>query len=269
MRLFRKLLLPLITLPLGGCEKDIELDYRDIKPILVIEGTLTGEEAIVSLTMTTPMDKPFDLRQVEGASVTITDLTAATSFSLHPGEDDADGPYRSATGGIEGHRYRLEVRLPDADSSNTAECVMTRAAGIPELNMAWIKMPYDRVAVLRVRFAANSGQCYWVRVYRNDEAYMWRSVAESAIINGEVNEVFMTTRQDIFEEEDDIVLVEGDKLTVTVAPISRETHDYLEAIGADSSGPRLFSGPMALGYFLAAPLSTATITFHPAAIPDF
>ena len=79
----------------------------------------------------------------------------------------------------------------------------------------------------------------------------------------------MTTRKDISEEEDDTVLVDGDVLTVTVAPISREMHDYLEAIGADSTGPRLFSGPMALGYFLAAPLSTASITFHPSEIPDF
>ncbi|MCM1072003.1 MAG: DUF4249 domain-containing protein [[Clostridium] fimetarium] len=264
-----KVLFPLAGTLLGSCEKEIDFKYLDIEPILVIEGALTGEGASVSLTMTTPMDEPTDLSQVKGASVTLTDLTAGTTVTLLPTTDNPDAPYRADTEGVVGHNYRLEVLLPGSTEPNTAECVMPPAAGTPELSLAWIKMPYDRVAVLQTRFEATTGQCYWVRVYRDGEAYMWRAVSESAVINGEVTEVFMTSRQDISEEEDDTVLVDGDELTVTVAPISRAMHDYLEAIGADSSGPRMFAGPMALGYFLAAPLSTATITFHPSEIPDF
>lgn len=269
MRHLRQLLLPLAGLMLGACEKEIDFTYRDIDPILVIEGALTSGEASVSLTMTTPMDEPTDLAQVKGAMVTLTDLTAGSSVTLLPPTDNPDAPYRAATEGVVGHSYRLEVLLPGSSEPNTAECVMPPAAGTPELSLAWIKMPYDRVAVLQVRFEATLEQCYWVRVYRDGEAYMWRAVSESAVVNGEVTEVFMTSRQDISEEDDDTVLVDGDELTVTVAPVSRAMHDYLEAIGADSSGPRMFAGPMALGYFLAAPLSSSTITFHPASIPDF
>ncbi len=254
---------------LAGCEKEIDFKYRDIEPILVIEGAVTQDGTSVSLTETTPMDEPMDRRQVAGAEVWLDDLTAGTSTILLPSGDEPDGPYRSLAGGVEGHRYRLSVTRQGATETNTAECVMPPAAAVPELDFAWIEMPYDRVAVLRVRFAADQEQCYWVRVYRDGEAYMWRAVSGNAVSGGEISEVFMTTRQDISEEEDDTVLVDGDELTVTIAPISRAMHDYLEAIGADSTGPRLFDGPMALGYFLAAPLSSSTITFHPSEIPDF
>lgn len=262
-------LLPAAALLLAGCEKEIDFKYRDIEPILVIEGAVTQDGATVSLTETTPMDEPMNRRQVAGAAVRLTDLTDGTTVDLIPSGTSPEAPYVSPQGGIEGHRYLLSVTRPGTTEANTEECLMPPAAATPELTLAWIEMPYDRVAVLQTRFAAEPEQCYWIRVYRNDEAYMWRAVSGNMVYDGEINEVFMTTRKDTSEEEDDTVLVDGDVLTVTVAPISREMHDYLEAIGADSTGPRLFSGPMALGYFLAAPLSTASITFHPSEIPDF
>ncbi|MDE6126924.1 MAG: DUF4249 family protein [Muribaculaceae bacterium] len=263
-----KTLIPAAAALLAGCEKEIDFEYRDIDPILVIEGSLTREGAVVSLTETTPMDEPMDRRQVAGADVRLVDLTDGSTVVLLPSDDDPDGPYHSAAGGTEGHTYRLVVTRPGGQE-NTADCAMLPATEAPRLSLAWICMPYDRVAVLQVRFAADPEQCYWVRVYRNGEAYMWSAVAGSAVSGGEVNHIFMTSRQDISEEDDDTVLVDGDELTVTVAPVSRAMHDYIEAIGADSSGPRMFSGPMALGYFLAAPVASSTITFHPSEIPDF
>lgn len=253
---------------LAGCEKEIDFEYHDIDPILVIEGSLTQNGAAVSLTETSPIDEPMDRRQVAGADVRLVDLSDGSTVSLLRAEDDPESIYRSSAGGIEGHSYRLTVKLPDG-RSNTAECRMLPAPATPTLTMAWITMPYDRVAVLQVRFAADPQLCYWVRVYRNGEAYMWSTVAGSAVSGGEINHIFMTSRQDISEEDEDTVLTDGDKLTVTVAPVSRAMHDYIEAIGSDSSGPKMFSGTMALGYFLAAPVSSSELTFHPSEIPDF
>lgn len=261
-------ILPLLTLLLVGCEKEIDFKYHDIDPILVIEGALTEEGAVVSLTETTPMDEPMNHRQVEGATVSIIDLDNGDVAILDPSADG--GPYIADIAGIQGHTYRLEVLRPGGKEPNRADCVMLPPAPAPQLSLAWISMPYDHVAVLQVRFEGDTEECYWVRVYRNGEAYMWRAVSGgAAVANGIIDEVFMTTRQDISEEEDDTVLVDGDVLTVTVSPISRAMHDYLEAIGSDSSGPLLFSGPMALGYFLAAPVSSAQITFDTATIPYF
>ncbi len=261
-------LLPVMSLLLVACEKEIDFKYRDIDPILVIEGALTAEGAVVSLTETTPMDEPMNTRQVDGATVSITDLDNGDVAILAQSPDG--GPYTAAISGIEGHTYRLSVLRPGGNEPNTAECVMPAPVAEPQLSLAWISMPYDHVAVLQVRFEGDAEQCYWVRVYRNGEAYMWRAVSGGATdANGIIDEVFMTTRQDLSEEEDDTVLVDGDVLTVTITPTSRSMHDYLEAIGADSTGPLLFSGPLALGYFLAAPVTSAQIIFDTATIPYF
>jgi hypothetical protein len=74
----------------------------------------------------------------------------------------------------------------------------------------------------------------------------------------------MTTRRDTEEEGDDDVLLDGDTVTVTVAPISQDMHDYLSALmSGGSNGPRMFSGDFCLGYFLAAPVAEGETVFHP------
>ena len=50
--------LPAVAMLLAGCEKEIDFKYRDIEPILVIEGAVTQDGTSVSLTETTPMDEP-------------------------------------------------------------------------------------------------------------------------------------------------------------------------------------------------------------------
>ena len=79
----------------------------------------------------------------------------------------------------------------------------------------------------------------------------------------------MTSRKDTDEEGDDEVLFDGDVMTFTVTQISKEMHDYLEALQNDSNGPAMFSGPRVLGYFLASSPVSRSITFHPDLIPEY
>uniref|UniRef100_UPI0025B67046 hypothetical protein n=1 Tax=uncultured Duncaniella sp. TaxID=2768039 RepID=UPI0025B67046 len=79
----------------------------------------------------------------------------------------------------------------------------------------------------------------------------------------------LTTRRDTDEEDDDTVLFDGDIITCTIAPISREMHNYLEALQNDSNGPAMFSGDKCLGYFMATSPVSESIAFHPDEIPEF
>lgn len=243
-----------------SCEKELDFHYHDVEPQLVIEGAVTDDGASVSLTNTTPMDELMNLTKITDATVVLTDVTAGVSKSLRP---DASGVFRDATPGIEGHEYRIDVVT--GGNTYTSTSIMRPRTDVLGLEFQWIKMPYDYVAVLQVSFTdvPAVGDYYWVRLYRNGEAYMWSVLDDCLAVDGVIHEVLMTSRKDTDEEDDNKVLCDGDVVTVTVTPISLEMSDYLEALQSDSNGPCMFSGGFCLGYFLASPVAVSEIVYRP------
>lgn len=257
----------LLIILLASCTKDLDFKYHDIDPLTVIEAELTAEGARVGITLTTPMDETMNRTRITDASVTLSDLTAGTTFILSA---DNEGYFTDSTPGIAGHEYRLTVER--AGVAYQAETTMYPPTEITSLEFNWISMPYDQVAVLQAQYydnPADTGDYYWVKLYRNGEIYSWQEQDDRTATDG-VNTFFtMTSRRDTDEEDDDEVLFDGDIMTFTVTPISRTMHDYLEALQNDSNGPALFSGPRVLGYFLASTPVSRSITFHPDQIPEY
>ena len=248
----------------AGCKKEIDLEYHDIPAMPVIEGVLSDEGAKVSVTLTTPMDEPMDNTPLTDAKVMITNMASGESVDLLP---DEDGIYVSSAVGIPGEEYRLEVERNG--ESYTMSTMMFAPVDIESARFEWISMPYDEVAVLQVRYYDNpeiSGECYWVRVYRNGEIYMWQEQSDRTSSDGIMTFTAMTTRHDTDEEDEKDLINDGDVITVTVSPITKAMHDYLEAIGNNSSGPRLFTSvpesPGCLGYFMATTTSSTSLIFH-------
>lgn len=246
----------------GGCEKELDFKYQDIDPILVIEGVLTQQGAKVALTHTTPMDEPMNRTKLSDAEVNLLDITTGRDYKLMI---DDDGNFSGEYRGEVDHEYQLRVKRLGNEyisRSKFRECV-----DFKDMAFSWIQMPYDYVAVLQVTFtdnAATNDDCYWVRLYRNGEAYQWAVLNDAHSSGGIVNKVFMTTRKDLDEEDEDDRLEKGDIVTATITPVSREFHDYLEALEVgNSNGPRMFEGNFCLGYFLASPVVEKSIVFDP------
>ena len=255
------LILTVYILLSHSCKKEIDIDYHQIDPITVIEGQLTQKGAEVRITLTTPMNEPMDTTLRTDATVSLTNLTTGEEEYLVP---DKTGAFRGDKSGIVGNEYELHV-LRDGNSY-TARCKTAAAPQLIGLEFNWIKMPYDHVAVLQVTFTDNpeeTGERYWVRLYRNGKAYMWNTVTDVYASDGIINDVFMTSRKDLDEEDEATALRDGDVITATVSPISREMFDYLEAVSSNSNGPQMFTGDFCLGYFLAAPVVESSVVFHP------
>lgn len=266
-RLIRYIIIVILSPAFQACEKELDIRYKDIEPITVIEGQLTLQGSNVRITRTTPMGEPMDSTLLTDATVTLTDLTAGCCETLVA---DRSGIFTGPSAGITGHQYELNV-LRDG-KSYTARCEMSAPADLLALEFNWIKMPYDQVAVLQVTFTDNTaidGDCFWVRLYRNGKAYMWNIITDIYATSGVINDVFMTSRRNLDEEDEATALRDGDVVTASVSPVSREMYDYLEAISSDSNGPALFSGDFCLGYFLASPTVSASIPFHPNQIADY
>lgn len=256
----------LFALAAVSCEKELDIKYHDVAPKTVIEAYITESGPEVLITLTTPMDEPMDRTPLTDATVTVTDLSTGLESSLTP---DKDGRFRSALVPVAGHSYGLTVSR--GGQSFSAVSTMTPPPHIEGMEFSWVEMPYDDVAALQITFSDNDpdlpGECYWLRVFRNGEPYMWSAIRDDLSVDGTINEVLTTSRKDTEEEDEDQLLVDGDVVSVLVSQISREMYDYLQAIRSDSNGPQMFSGDFCLGFFLAAGQASSSVTFHPDEIP--
>ena len=268
MRLYNNIVSAVcLSLALVSCEKELDISYHDIDPLPVIEAQLTPDGARVGITMTTPMDEPMDRTRLTDAVVTLTDLTVGTVYNL---QADADGYFVEPAPGVADHDYRLTVER--GECCYEAVTTMYPATEIVSMEFNWIKMPYDYVAVFQGQFYDNEavdGECYWIKLYRNGEIYMWGEIDDRGTVDGICTVATMTTRRDTDEEDDDDVIFDGDEITFAVMRISREMHDYLEALQNDSNGPAMFSGDKCLGYFMASSPVSDSMEFHPDEIPEY
>lgn len=253
------LALSVTLLTASSCKKELDIDYHDIDPLPVIEGTLTPDGARVSITMTTPMDEPMDLTRLTDATVQLTDITAGTGLTLTA---DPDGYFVTGEGGIIGHDYRLTVTRGDTHCQ--AVTTMYGPTEIVSLDFSWISMPYDDVAVLQCRFRhTGDNNAYWVWIDRNGEPYRRFAVDNRGVEDGILTAAMMTTRRDTDEEDDKDVLYAGDLITCTIHTITHEMYDYLESLANGSNGPAMFAGQRCLGYFMATTPASADIIFDP------
>lgn len=249
-----------------SCEKELDFKYHEVSPQLVIEGAITQHGTSVTVTQTTPMGEPMNTTPITDASVVISDLATGQSHELLP---DQSSCFTDSNGGIPGHEYRLEVTRHG--KTYVASSIMREQAELLSLDFQWIKMPYDHVAVLQVSFTDRpaQGDCYWIRLTRNGEAYKWWVLEDNHSVDGVINSVIMTSRKDTDEEDDNTVLRDGDVVGVSVVSVSREMFDYLTALQADSNGPAMFQGDFCLGYFLAGAIAESSIVFKPDEMTEF
>ena len=245
----------------ASCEKELDFKYHDIPPIPVIEAELTPEGAKVARRKTTPMVEHMDRTLYTNASVLLEEIETGTQVYMTA---DEKGYFTSSQPGVSGHTYRLTV---DWEGKHfTASTLMYPPTHIISLDFQWINMPYDQVAVFQAQFEDNplsSGDCYWIKIFRNGKIYRWMEVDDRSAVNGVGTCMTLTTRRDLSEEDEDTIIEEGDLIDVTISPISREMHDYLEALQNDSNGPAMFEGDQCLGYFIATSPVSDSIIFNP------
>lgn len=256
----RCFILLIIVVILTSCEKELDFKYHEVDSQLVIEGSITQNGSSVLITSTTPMNENLNLTPITDAEVKVTDTNTWEEKILRT---DENGYFVDDNPGIVGHSYRINVSY--GENQYESECLMRPVSNILGMEFQWIKMPYDYVAVLQITFTDNDSNddCYWIRLFRNDDPYKWIVSDDRGAVNGIISEVIMTTRKDIDEENEKSMLKEGDRVSAYISSISRNMYDYLLAIQSDSNGPQMFNGNFCLGYFLASPISESSIVFQP------
>lgn len=249
-----------VIIVMTSCEKELDFEYHDIDALTVVEAMLSQHGSVVTLTYTTPMNEPIDMTPITDATVTLTDFSTGDQYHLVA---DANGSFRNMTPGITGHRYGLTIT--ENGRTYTAESTMLPPTQITDAVFKWIKMPGDDMAALQIRFTDNPSTLdyYWVRIYRNDEPYMWSIISDRAAVDGILEETVTTTHRDTEQENDKSLLLDGDVVKISVTPVDHAMFDNLTALAAGNNGFKMINGESCLGFFIASPIATTSIIYHP------
>ena len=264
-----------VLVTLTACKKEIDMDYREVAPLVMIEGRVTNEGISVLITQTRNMNDSVRGKGLAGADVYIESEGVSEKLQY----DASSGYYLSPSGmkGQTGKTYRM---MADFKGNHyEASSTMPPLAVITSTQFKWQPILNDRM--LFFCFQATDPQpdqlnYYWSRMDRKttnpwllehanlSEAYRWTVFDNRGAVPGILLRDIMCMSEKKAEknEEDDRrqLLYDGDTVTLTLMTIDRSTYEYFKSL---QSGQRGGANPQSnitggcLGYFTAGNISRA------------
>lgn len=160
---------------LCSCEEEIQLDYRPIDPLYVIEGHVSNEGSEVVITDTRDIDDPALKTGIEVQSVVLSSDNGIKE-TLTYGED---GIYRSLSFvGIPDETYTLTVVIDG--ESYVSSSTMPGFTEIVSTSMRWEEMMGNDMLhlIVDVSDKADDINYYYYRILRNGKLFKWNVVRD-------------------------------------------------------------------------------------------
>lgn len=215
----------------NGCEKTVELDYKDNQSKIVIAANISNETGpyFVKITRSVKLTETGAYPVVDDAIVRMND-NAGNSETLLP---QGDGIYRgNVIHGIEGRTYTMIV---EADGqSYTAQSTMPHGVPFDSIKIETLvftgEEEYNIIPVFTDPFAMGNNYRFTLSV--NNRLINQHLVLNDEVRNGLVN----TQRLEI--NNDDLTLVSGDTIHLTMQCVNQQVYTFYKtlALMADS-GP--------------------------------
>lgn len=285
--LFALLAMSLVTVVLTGCKKEIDFDFHEVAPVVVIEGRVTNEGMDVLVSNTRSVADSVHPRCLPGAVVSITGNGTTTTL---PYNADTDS-YHSDVTGQAGQSYQLSV---DYDGHHyEASAFMHDAAHILSTGFYWLSVMGERM--LAYELWATDPQpternFFWYRLDRISnhphilqmnalakEPYRWSVHDDRGSPLGKIFINVMTTSEKTMDEDEEenwkSILYEGDKVVCRLMSIDRPVYDYFSSLRAGQRGganPNTNISGGCLGYFAASTVTRSdTIEFHRSEVQEW
>ena len=279
------LVLFILLTALTGCKKEIDFDYHEMQPIVVVEGRVTNEGMTVRITKTRSVTDSVKGRCLQQAVVHI--LSEGQSEPLY--YDEQTDSYRSDKAGVVGQTYRLQVDYEQCHYEATS--VMMPPAPLLSAEFLWQPVLKERLLAFEV-WAADPAPTernyYWYRMDRIShhphfqavapslEAYRWSVFDDRGCPPGKIYRDVMCMSQRVAEEDEEenwkSILYDGDSIMFQFLTIDRPTYDYYSSLRAGQGGganPKTALSGGCQGYFVAGSISrTDTIVFRPAEVKE-
>lgn len=276
----KKLLyLALSFLLLVACTKEIDFDYNDVSPVVMIEGNVSNEGCEVLITKTRHMADSTKSPCLTGASVVITSegVSQTLPFDAHTRS------YRSPFKGTPRQTYQLSIDFEGQHYEATS--TMPAPAPIKSATFLWQTIMKERLLAYEVWAIdpyPDERNYYWYRMDRIShhphfdtkkltEAYRWNVFDDRGFPPGLIYRDVICMSERAAEEDKEenwkSILYEGDTITFQLMTIDRPTYDFFRSLRSGQSGganpSTNITGAPCLGYFTATSITHAdTVVFH-------
>ena len=270
----------IFLLMLTSCKKEIDFDFHEIEPVVVIEGRVTNEGSSVVITQSRSVTDSVHPHCLQDAVVTIT-ADGSTTTLLYDATSDS---YHSSVPGVAGKTYQLSVDLDDRHYE--ASAYMPAATPVLQAGFFWLSMLDERMLVYEL-WAVDPDPAernhYWYRIDRishhphfdgkpkaaRHEAYRWGILDDRGCPPGKVFIDIVTTSEKAMDEDKEenwkSILYDGDSINCELMTIDRSVYDYFASLRAGQGGganPQSNITGGCLGYFAAGSVvRTETIVF--------
>lgn len=252
-------LLPaLILLLLASCEKEIDIDYRSVDPIYVVEASVSNEGMKARVSQTQDMDDNSTTSDVTDARVVVKGSDGSEVTLTH----QKYGIYQSTVKGQVGVTYQIDVEVEGHHFTSTS--TMPPMPKVNRFHFIWKKIMSERFLVGELLFQdiPNEDNWYFSHIYRNNLGFRWAVKRDDQNPNKELQQLFSIAREG---SKDKDMLVEGDKLHVELRAIDQRAYDYLYSMqimdNTNTNPIRNFTGGC-LGYFSAYSQEVVDYIFH-------
>jgi hypothetical protein len=263
---------------LFACKKEIDFDYNEIDPIVIVEGRVTNEDMSVVITKSRSVLDSVKGRCLTGADVVIACEGTKTVLPY----DAAHGCYYSPLTGVPGKTYTMTVDFEGQHYEATS--TMTAPAPILTVEFLWQPVMKERLLAYElwgVDPEPDVRNCFWYRMDRTFHhphfvehkptgAYRWSVFEDRGNLPGKLSLDVMCMSERAAEEDKEEnwkgILYEGDTVTFQLMTIDRPTYDYFSSLRAGQSGganPRSNITGGCQGYFTAGSITHAdTLVFR-------
>jgi hypothetical protein len=253
-----RLLFCLNIIILSSCEKDIEIDYRSVAPMYVVEATVSNYKMEVRISKTQDMDDNNTKSEINNATVVITGDDGSREQLGYL----SNGRYYSKKKGVPGVTYTLTI---DVDGEHfTSTSTMQNQPSINSFRVIRKKITTEWFQIGELNFPdlPNEDNWYFMHIYRNDIGYRWAVLDDRNDPNEERQQLFTFFREG---DNGSDVLHDGDNLRIELYTIDQRTYDYFYSMQMmDNTGtnpiPNFTGG--CLGYFSAQWLVTKPFVYR-------
>ena len=264
---------------LASCKKEIDFDYHDTTPLVVIEGRVSNEGMSVVITRSRSMQDSVKGCCLPGAVVGIAwaDTTVQLTY------DAAEDSYCSTTAGTAGQTYRLSIDFEGHHYEATS--LMMPPAPIRSAKFLWQPVLQERLLAYEVwaedpqpgernyymyRMDRHSNHPHLAR-FSKTEPYRWGVFDDRGCPPGLIYRDIMCMSQRAADEDKEEnwkgILYDGDTITLSIMTIDRPVYDFFTSLRTGQSGganPRTNISGGCQGYFAAMSIARAdTIIYHP------
>ena len=270
---------------LTACTKEIDFEFRDEVPVVVIEGKVTNEGRTVVISRTRAVTDSVHAHCLPGADVVMTAGVTSTPLTY----DAAADCYYSPVAGEVGKTYQMQVDFEGQHYE--ASATMPAAAPVTSSEFSWVTMMGQRMLCFElwgVDPEPDVRNYFWIRMHRishhphlentrQTAPYSWDLMDDRGCPPGQIFlDWMLVSEKDMDDDKEENwkrILYDGDSVCVTLMTVDSKVYDYLYQLGRGQhhgANPRSNITGGCMGYFAAGSITRSdTIVFNRAAVSEW